>query len=88
VKRSSIVHPCIATRLGIAGEVLHALSPKVAQIAMNTAFRMFPDSARPRAQQVARDRPSADMMAMAQLMRGESIYDSAQGAQVPTHKEI
>ena len=34
----------IATRLGISGEVLHALVPRVAQIAMNTSFRMFPDS--------------------------------------------
>ena len=34
----------IATRLGIAGQVLHALLPRVAQIAMNTSFRMFPDS--------------------------------------------
>src|SRR4029078_265516 len=35
----------IATRLGVAGEVLHALLPRVAQIVMNTSFRMFPDSA-------------------------------------------
>jgi hypothetical protein len=35
----------IATRLGIFGEVLHALVPRVAQIVMNTSFRMFPDSA-------------------------------------------
>ena len=34
----------IATRLGIFGEVLHALVPRIAQIVMNTSFRMFPDS--------------------------------------------
>jgi NAD(P)-dependent dehydrogenase (short-subunit alcohol dehydrogenase family) len=34
----------IATRLGIFGEVLHAVAPKVTQIILNTAFRMFPDS--------------------------------------------
>jgi NAD(P)-dependent dehydrogenase (short-subunit alcohol dehydrogenase family) len=63
--------PRIATRLGIAGEVLHALLPKVAQIAMNTAFRMFPDSAAAKGATGGEDRkPSADMMAMAQLMRG------------------
>jgi NAD(P)-dependent dehydrogenase (short-subunit alcohol dehydrogenase family) len=63
--------PRIATRLGIAGEVLHALLPKVAQIAMNTAFRMFPDSAAAKGVTGGEDRkPSADMMAMAQLMRG------------------
>ena len=35
----------IATRLGITGELLHALVPRVAQIVMNSTFRMFPDSA-------------------------------------------
>ena len=34
----------IATRLGITCQLLHALLPRVAQIAMNTSFRMFPDS--------------------------------------------
>ena len=34
----------IATRLGITGQLLHALVPRVAQITMNTSFRMFPDS--------------------------------------------
>ncbi|HNL98653.1 MAG TPA: SDR family oxidoreductase, partial [Accumulibacter sp.] len=31
----------IATRLGIFGALLHSLTPKVAQIVMNTSFRMF-----------------------------------------------
>jgi NAD(P)-dependent dehydrogenase (short-subunit alcohol dehydrogenase family) len=34
----------IATRTGIAGEVLQAVLPRFAQILMNAAFRMFPDS--------------------------------------------
>ena len=34
----------IATRLGVFGEILHAVAPKVTQILLNTAFRMFPDS--------------------------------------------
>ncbi|MEP7157160.1 MAG: SDR family oxidoreductase, partial [Betaproteobacteria bacterium] len=34
----------IATRMGIAGAVMHAVSPKLTQIILNTAFRMFPDS--------------------------------------------
>jgi NAD(P)-dependent dehydrogenase (short-subunit alcohol dehydrogenase family) len=34
----------IATRLGVLGEVLHAVAPKVTQLILNTAFRMFPDS--------------------------------------------
>ena len=35
----------IATQLGVTGQLLHAVLPHVAQIAMNTSFRMFPDSA-------------------------------------------
>ena len=34
----------IATRLGIFGEILHAVAPKATKILLNTAFRMFPDS--------------------------------------------
>ena len=34
----------IATRLGIFGEILHAVAPKATQILLNTAFRMFPDA--------------------------------------------
>jgi NAD(P)-dependent dehydrogenase (short-subunit alcohol dehydrogenase family) len=34
----------IATRLGIFGEILHAVAPKATQIILNAAFRMFPDS--------------------------------------------
>jgi len=62
----------IATRLGIFGSVLHALMPKVAQIIMNTSFRMFPDStAAGKALDPAELRaPSADQIAFAQIMRG------------------
>ena len=34
----------IATRLGVFGEVLHAVAPKATRIILNAAFRMFPDS--------------------------------------------
>ncbi len=34
----------IATRLGVFGQVLHAVAPKATRIILNTAFRMFPDS--------------------------------------------
>jgi hypothetical protein len=34
----------ISTRLGIFGELLHAVAPKATRIILNTAFRMFPDS--------------------------------------------
>ena len=61
----------IATRLGVFGEVLHALVPRVAQIVMNTTFRMFPDSAAA-AGKKDETTPAAtpDMIAVSNLMRG------------------
>ncbi|HCX32364.1 MAG TPA: short chain dehydrogenase [Rhodocyclaceae bacterium] len=59
----------IATRLGIFGQVLHALAPKVAQIVMNTTFRMFPESGAARGAQAA-PQPSADQIAFQQMLRG------------------
>ncbi|HUJ86795.1 MAG TPA: SDR family oxidoreductase [Burkholderiales bacterium] len=35
----------VTTRLGVFAEVVHALAPKLAHIVMNTAYRMFPESA-------------------------------------------
>ena len=60
----------IATRLGITGQVLHALVPRVAQIGMNTTFRMFPDSAAAKGEKSAKPQLSAEAVAMQQLMRG------------------
>lgn len=60
----------IATRLGIAGEVMHALVPKVAQIAMNTSFRMFPDSSAAKGEKGDKTKLSPEALAMQQMMRG------------------
>jgi NAD(P)-dependent dehydrogenase (short-subunit alcohol dehydrogenase family) len=61
----------IATRLGIFGQLLHALAPRVAQIVMNTSFRMFPDSATPpRATRAPSPSCRAEAIAMQQMMRG------------------
>jgi hypothetical protein len=60
----------IATRLGIAGQVLHALTPRVAQIVMNTSFRMFPDSSVAKGDKGAKPQLSAEAMALQQMMRG------------------
>jgi NAD(P)-dependent dehydrogenase (short-subunit alcohol dehydrogenase family) len=61
----------IATRLGIFGELLHALVPRIAQITMNTTFRMFPDSAAAKGDRAAaKPQLSAEAVAMQQLMRG------------------
>ncbi|MCM5680723.1 SDR family oxidoreductase [Schlegelella sp. S2-27] len=60
----------IATRLGIFGQVLHALVPRVAQIVMNTSFRMFPDSEAAKGEKGARPQLSPEAMALQQMMRG------------------
>ena len=61
----------IATRLGIFGEVLHALLPRVAQIVMNTTFRMFPDSGASQGRkEEGAPQATADQIAMSSLMRG------------------
>lgn len=59
----------IATRLGIVGQVLHALAPKVAQIVMNTTFRMFPESGASRGEKGA-PVPTADQIAFQQMLHG------------------
>lgn len=62
----------IATRLGVLGEVMHATLPRVAQIIMNTSFRMFPDSdaAKGREGGGKPQQLTADQVAFQQLMRG------------------
>jgi NAD(P)-dependent dehydrogenase (short-subunit alcohol dehydrogenase family) len=60
----------IATRLGIFGQVLHALMPRVAQIVMNTTFRMFPDSEAAKGEKGAKPQLSAEAIALQQMMRG------------------
>jgi len=61
----------IATKLGVFGQVLYALTPRVAQIIMNTSFRMFPDSAAAKGEKDAPPvEPSPDMIALSNLMRG------------------
>ena len=59
-----------ATRLGIAGQLLHAVAPRVAQIVMNTSFRMFPDSPAAKGEKGARPQLSAEALALQQMMRG------------------
>jgi hypothetical protein len=64
----------IATRLGVFGEILHAVAPKATQIILNTAFRMFPDS--PSAQGKKKDGAAKEVeltpeqMAFAQITQG------------------
>ena len=60
----------IATRLGIVGQVLHALLPRVAQIGMNTSFRMFAETAPAKEAKEAKPPLSAKAVALQQMMRG------------------
>ena len=60
----------IATRLGITGQILHATLPRVAQIAMNTSFRMFPDSSAAKGAKADKQKLSPEAVAMQQMMRG------------------
>jgi NAD(P)-dependent dehydrogenase (short-subunit alcohol dehydrogenase family) len=60
----------IATRLGVFGQMLHAVAPRVAQIVMNTTFRMFPDSDRAKGEKGDKGKATPDQIALANLMRG------------------
>jgi short-subunit dehydrogenase len=62
----------IATRLGVMAEIMHLVMPKMSEVVMNSAYRMFPDSA---AAQGKKDgdaqRPATrEAMIFASLMRG------------------
>ena len=60
----------IATRLGVTGQVMHAMVPRVAQIVMNTSFRMFPDSSAAKGEKGSKSQLSPEAVAMQQMMRG------------------
>ena len=60
----------VATQLGIFGQVLHAVAPKLAQVIMNTTFRMFPDSEAARNAKPGEEMPTADQITVTQIMRG------------------
>ncbi|MBO9663960.1 SDR family oxidoreductase [Dokdonella sp.] len=62
----------IATRLGIFAQVFYALAPRVYEIVMNTAFRLFPDSAASKGMKgrAELEEPTSEQVAFAALMRG------------------
>ena len=71
VKQAVIYKPQrIATRLGIFAQVMHAVAPKVWEIIMNSAFRMFPDSAAAKGVKDHQVEASQEQVAFASLMRG------------------
>ena len=63
----------VATRLGRFGEAIHALTPGMGRIILNTAFRMFPESAAARGEKEGEIAPSADQIAFTQLLKGLHI---------------
>jgi NAD(P)-dependent dehydrogenase (short-subunit alcohol dehydrogenase family) len=71
VKQAVIYKPQrIATRLGIFSQVLHSVAPKISEIVMNSAFRMFPDSAAAKGIKSSQEPASQEQVAFASLMKG------------------
>ena len=62
----------INTKLGTAGEVLHALAPKVMDQILHVAYNVFPDSAASKGEKAPADaeRASVEQLAMANIMKG------------------
>jgi NAD(P)-dependent dehydrogenase (short-subunit alcohol dehydrogenase family) len=62
----------IATRLGVIAEIMHLMMPKMSEVVMNSAYRMFPDSAAAQGKKGGEEQRPATREAMifASLMRG------------------
>ncbi len=60
----------VATRLGRFGQAVRALAPDMGRIVLNTAFRMFPDSAAATGGKEDEVAPTADQIAFTQLLKG------------------
>ena len=65
----------IATRLGIAAQILYDLAPKTTEIIMNTGFKMFPESDAAKGKSgsepaQAHPAPSSEQVAFQYIMRG------------------
>ena len=61
----------IATRMGIALQVMNAIAPKLSELVMNTVFRMFSDSAAARGEKKPEKvEVSNEQVALASLMKG------------------
>lgn len=58
-------HVRLATRLGVFGQVVHALAPRVAQVIMNTSFRTFAEG-----KEGDKSKRSADQAAVSTFIKG------------------
>lgn len=63
----------VATRLGRFGQALQAIAPNMGRILLNTAFRMFPESAAARGEKEGEIAPNADQIAFTQILKGLHI---------------
>jgi NAD(P)-dependent dehydrogenase (short-subunit alcohol dehydrogenase family) len=71
IKQAVIYRPQrIATRMGVFAQTLHAVAPKIAEIVMNSAFRMFPDSSAAKGVSEEQEQASPEQLAFASLMQG------------------
>ena len=50
----------IATRLGVMAEIMHLVMPKMSEVVMNSAYRMFPDSSAAQGKKDGDDAAAAD----------------------------
>ncbi|MEX0992438.1 MAG: SDR family oxidoreductase [Solirubrobacterales bacterium] len=61
----------VATRLGTFGQVLYALAPRSVDVILNTAYKLFPESAAASGDKEKKDEPlESEAVAFAYLMRG------------------
>jgi hypothetical protein len=64
----------IATRTGTFAQLLYSVAPRLYEVIMNTAFRMFPDSAAAQGVQSGAEsklqQPTNEQVAFAAIMRG------------------
>jgi len=60
----------ISTRLGKFAQICYAIAPKAMHVLMNTAFRLFPESAAAKGMKGRQEKPSSEQIAFASLMRG------------------
>jgi NAD(P)-dependent dehydrogenase (short-subunit alcohol dehydrogenase family) len=63
----------IATKLGLFSEVLHLAAPRISEVVMNTAYRMFPDSSAAKGAKAAGEeppQPTKEALLFASVLRG------------------
>ncbi len=63
----------VTTRLGRFGQAVQAIAPNMGRILLNTAFRMFPESAAARGEKEDETAPTADQIAFTQILKGLHI---------------